>query len=270
MTPMKLDRGILIAIEGVDGAGKTTQATKLVEALLSAGLDAVYRKEPTDSPYGREIRRSAREGRLSVEDELALFIADRRQHVADVLVPGLAAGTIFIVDRYYYSTAAYQGARGLDAHEIVDANEQFAPRPDLLVIIDVDASLGLERVHQRGTEVDLFEREDLLTKSRSIFGEFDGAHVLRIDGRRSIEQIHEAILDAVYRGPLRDRLPNAAWQQLARLEAKPRGPWGDEVAALVADSAGDPEAIIRGIRAIAERSDSELRAASPVLDTIDG
>ncbi|HTD67074.1 MAG TPA: dTMP kinase, partial [Candidatus Limnocylindria bacterium] len=124
--------GFLIAIEGIDGAGKTTQARLLQERLAARQLATIGTKEPTNGPWGRVLRESAQTGRLSIEDEVETFIKDRREHVADKIMPALRDGTIVIVDRYYFSTAAYQGARGLDPQELMRRNEEFAPQPDLL------------------------------------------------------------------------------------------------------------------------------------------
>src|SRR5262245_31030289 len=129
-------RGLLIAFEGIDGAGKTTQARRLVSDLTERGVPAIYTKEPTDGPHGRAIRATATTGRLPPAEELALFVADRREHVAGELEPALTAGTCVVIDRYYLSTAAYQGARGLDPARILTDNEAFAPAPDVCFLLD--------------------------------------------------------------------------------------------------------------------------------------
>ncbi len=129
--------GILVAFEGIDGAGKTTQANRLAERLRAADIDFVQSKEPTSGKWGTLLRASATTGRLSPEDELAAFVNDRREHVETLIRPALKAGKVVIVDRYYFSTVAYQGARGLDAAEVMRANEAFAPEPDLLVLLEV-------------------------------------------------------------------------------------------------------------------------------------
>ena len=146
-----LSHGILIAIEGIDGAGKTTQAAQLARRLEGAGFSVLTTKEPTDrSEHGRRIRASSIGGRLSLTDELHAFIEDRREHVHSLILPALAAGQIVIVDRYYFSSAAYQGARGGDVGRILLANESFAPAPDLLVHLVVDPSIGVARIRARG------------------------------------------------------------------------------------------------------------------------
>src|SRR5207253_402183 len=103
--------GILIAIEGIDGAGKTTQVARLCKALEAVGETVVRSKEPTNGPHGRRVRESAQNGRLDPHEELATFLDDRREHVATVIGPALGRGEIVILDRYFYSTIAYQGPR---------------------------------------------------------------------------------------------------------------------------------------------------------------
>jgi dTMP kinase len=261
----RLDRGILVAFEGIDGAGKTTQAKALTAALTAAGFRATYRKEPTDGPFGQEIRRSAREGRLSPAAELELFLKDRRDHVDQVLRPELAAGGIVVIDRYYPSTVAYQGARGMDPEELLRLNESFAPRPDLLVILDIDPALGLDRVRSRGSEADLFEREDLLAASRAIFAGLRGAHILRLDARRDVETVAAAVRDRLYRGPLHERMRRRDWNDLPGFELPPPAHIAREIDRLVADtSLSDSERIARvqEAQALAER---ELAASSPEI-----
>src|SRR4051794_4247303 len=103
--------GILIAVEGIDGAGKTTQVTRLCAALADVGETVVRSKEPTNGPHGRRLRESAQTGRMNADEELQTFIADRREHVETVIRPALERGETVILDRYFYSTVAYQGVR---------------------------------------------------------------------------------------------------------------------------------------------------------------
>lgn len=197
-------RGLLVAIEGIDGAGKTTQCDRLVAALSARGLDVVRTKEPTDGPHGRALRASATTGRLSAEDELATFILDRKEHVATLLEPSLAAGKIVLVDRYYFSSAAYQGVRGLDPARILSLNEAFAPAPDLLVLMVLPASVGVSRVGARGGQ-NLFEREDDLARVAAVFDAIERPYLRRIDARQRPEPITEEILRALDEGPMRTR-----------------------------------------------------------------
>ena len=115
MSTLLKPAGILVAFEGIDGAGKTTQATLLEQWLHDSGIALVRTKEPTNGRWGKLVRESAATGRLAPAEELNAFLQDRKEHVETLLAPSLREGKAVIVDRYYFSTAAYQGARG---HEI--------------------------------------------------------------------------------------------------------------------------------------------------------
>lgn len=181
----RLHRGLLVAIEGIDGAGKTTQVQRLRQRFVALGFDVVASKEPTDGPWGRRIRASATEGRMDPEEELAAFLADRREHVAGVIQPALERCSLVLLDRYYFSTIAYQGIRGADPAAIQAANEAFAPVPDLLVVLDIDPEVSLGRIEGRGDSANHFERVHLLEASRAIFRRYAQAATRRSpDGRR--------------------------------------------------------------------------------------
>lgn len=200
MTP-----GVLVVFEGIDGGGKTTQAGLLKAACEAKGIPVRLSKEPTDGPHGRALRASAATGRMSAEEELEMFILDRREHVAHTIQPALDAGEVIILDRYYFSTAAYQGIRGLDVDDILARNEAFAPAPDLLIIIDVEPRLGLSRVKGRGDVANLFEKEADLARCAEIFRQIDRPYLLRIDGGQTVEQVHQQIWQALSEGPFAAR-----------------------------------------------------------------
>ena len=143
-------RGVLLALEGIDGCGKSTQAGLLATALRERGLEVVLTCEPTDSPLGQQIRDyfQGPDRYLSAKEELNLFMADRREHVAEVIDPALAEGKIVITDRYYYSSVAYQGALGLDPDRILAQNEVMAVRPDLTVILTLPVDEALARLSE--------------------------------------------------------------------------------------------------------------------------
>ena len=189
-----LEKGILIVLEGIDGGGKTSQAHELLRVLQTKGYDAVYFREPSDSRWGKLIReKAAHAGSLSPDEELGLFQKDRRDNVTKNLKPALAARRVVLLDRYYFSTMAYQGAKGLDPQKIRRDNELFAVLPDLVFILDVDADKGLKRIEGRGTRDLLFEREDYLQKVRDIFLSLQGDTFFHIDARRSMDEVARVI-----------------------------------------------------------------------------
>ncbi|MGE3807126.1 MAG: dTMP kinase, partial [Gemmataceae bacterium] len=164
-----MDRGILIAVDGIDGAGKTTQVQLLADSLKHLGLEVVTSKEPTSGHWGEKIRRSAVTGRMNLEDELHAFVEDRKEHVRELINPSLQAGKVVILDRYYFSTIAYQGSRGADADAIAQSMRSIAPEPDATIILDVPAEVGFQRIAQRDGTANCFENLENLQAVRVAF-----------------------------------------------------------------------------------------------------
>lgn len=195
-------KGVLLAFEGIDGSGKSTQAKRFVEWAKTTGLEVVSSREPTDGPWGKKIREARFTARMSPEDELAAFIEDRKEHVETLIKPALARGALVVIDRYYYSTVAYQGARGLDPKMLLAKNRAFAPVPDMVVLVDLEPKAALERIASRGEGTDLFENLVALTKVREIFLSLVDHHVAKIDGARPAEVVFGDVLLRVLSGPL--------------------------------------------------------------------
>lgn len=192
-----MNRGLFIVIEGIDGTGKSTQAKRLGAWFTSRGREVVLSREPTDGPWGAKLRESASTGRLLPADELQYFLNDRRQHVEELIAPSLAAGKVVILDRYYFSTMAYQGARGFDPLEIRRLNEAFAPRPDLLLILDLDVDQALQRIGVRGDTANEFEKRGNLQRCREIFLSLtDEPFVKLIPSTGSLDEVSAKILAA--------------------------------------------------------------------------
>ncbi|MDR3628782.1 MAG: dTMP kinase [Desulfocapsaceae bacterium] len=190
--------GKLIVFEGIDGTGKSTQLSLLGQVLGERGLPVLSTCEPTDGVYGRRIRALYRNREsISRLDELQLFLADRREHVQDCIVPALAAGKIVLCDRYFLSTIAYQGAAGLDPAAILQQNS-FAPVPDLALLFQAPAATGIARITgRRGEILNDFEQKDALAKVAEIFASLDYPYIRRIDATESIAAIHTAVVKAV-------------------------------------------------------------------------
>lgn len=184
---------VLIAIEGIDGSGKTTVAEFLKNRLIEIGYEVILLKEPTDSPWGRKIKESY-SSRLSPEEELELFLKDREYDAKENIIPALEKGMVVIMDRYYYSTIAYQGALGFDTEELRDRNEKIAPKPDLLIVLDLPPEKALKRVKKRG-EPNEFEKSEYLRKVREIFLSIPEAVV--VDADRETEEIKREVFEKV-------------------------------------------------------------------------
>ena len=197
----ELRRGILIVIEGIDGAGKTTQASILADKLTEEGYAVTSLKEPTDGKWGQMIRKLAINGRtLPPDKESRLFLEDRREDVENNIKPALALKRIVVMDRYYYSNIAYQGALGIDPESIRKLNEAFAPVPDVVIVLDVAPSIGQFRlVNGRKDTPNHFERIDYLEKVRMQFQRMEHLkNVQLVDGSRTIDAVSESVISVVH------------------------------------------------------------------------
>ncbi|MCS7121255.1 MAG: dTMP kinase [Archaeoglobaceae archaeon] len=182
---------MLIAVEGIDGAGKSTIVKFLAEELKKLSYDVVTFKEPSDSEYGK-ILRSMKE-RLDAEKELELFLKDRSIDVQKNIIPALSSGKIVIMDRYYYSNIAYQAARGLNAEIIKRENEKIAPKPDLVILLDLDVETALSRKESRS----VFEDKEYLKKVREEFLKLKDDNIKIVDASRPVEEVKKEVLKIV-------------------------------------------------------------------------
>ena len=167
------DTGFFLTVEGIDGAGKSTQARMLAERLRVLGREVVETREPGGAPGAEEIRRLLVEGdpeRWSPETETLLFTAARRDHLERVIRPALARGAVLVCDRYVDSTRAYQGAGAPERRQLVDRLHRLAIGldPDLTLIFDMDPAAALERARRRVSDLaeDRFERKGAKFQAR--------------------------------------------------------------------------------------------------------
>ncbi|MGD9948328.1 MAG: dTMP kinase [Desulfobulbus sp.] len=193
-----MKRGLLVAFEGIDGTGKSTQLPLLAKYLRLQGFDVIETREPTDGPYGKQIRALySNRGQVTLEQELELFLQDRRQHVNECIQPAINEGKIVLTDRYYFSTAAYQGAAGFDPVEIF-ARHDFAPEPDLVILLTQTPADSVARIcNLRGEALNDFEQQDQLEKVAALFADFDHRCIVRIHAARPISEVQASIREAV-------------------------------------------------------------------------
>jgi dTMP kinase len=195
-----LKKGIFFVIEGIDGAGKSTQADLLKEWLTALGYNVVITKEPTeDSFHGLKIRLNmCSDTRFSPQEELYLFMEDRKYHLERFIIPALDEKKIVICDRYYYSNMAYQGAVGIDPDEIRRINEAFAVIPDAVFYLKMDVKEGLHRIENvRNSKLTSFEKESFLQKVSGIFDNMDFDYFHTIDASKDEETVSKKIIGIV-------------------------------------------------------------------------
>jgi len=198
---------LLIAIEGIDGAGKTTQAKRLVRWLKSEGVNACYTSEPTNSALGRLIKKRLRSKDSDHRLDALLFAADRLEHYYGFIEPRIRKGQVVVSDRYVYSSIAYQGALTGDVDWVCAINK-WAPAPDVAIYIDISPEVGLARLSSRKiSEKTKYERMETLSRVRELYLKMCNEGLLIIiDGERSIEEVQGDIrrmtMDALVRAGL--------------------------------------------------------------------
>jgi dTMP kinase len=205
--------GHFIAIEGIDGAGTTTQAARLAAALRKKGLPVRTTHEPTDGPIGSLIRQVL-SGRVVVNGPAGatslgwstlalLFAADRLDHLQAEVIPNLMDGVTVITDRYDASSIAYQGVVSGDeaVTEWIRLINGRARRPDLTLVLDVSAETATERRRVRGNVPDLYEEDDLQRRLARFYETIErylpGDRVQHLDGNGSADAVHAQVLAAV-------------------------------------------------------------------------
>ncbi|MBF6979012.1 dTMP kinase [Tuanshanicoccus lijuaniae] len=205
-----MNQGYFITFEGPEGAGKTTVIQLLVEKLKDEGYpDIVVTREPGGSHIAEQIRTVILDCNNTLMDkrtEALLFAAARRQHLVEVVLPALEQGKIVLCDRFIDSSLAYQGlARDIEVEKIWDIN-QFAIEgtlPDLTLLIDVPAEIGLERIHQSRKD-EKFDRldQEALTFHQQVREAFlslakEYARIKVIDGTQVLEDVVQHCMDYI-------------------------------------------------------------------------
>ncbi|MEM4829516.1 MAG: dTMP kinase [Zestosphaera sp.] len=179
---------LFYSFEGLDGSGKTTVSLRIVEALAREGFKVLYTYEPYSEDFIKLINDYGK--RLGGVMEAYLMAADRYNHVVSVITPALREGLIVVSDRYYYSSLAYQGAKGVNVEWIKTLNK-FAPEPDLAIYLDVEPSVGLRRKKSSTTKIKYLEEdESFLHKVRTIYKELVARGLMiEVDASNDLEDV---------------------------------------------------------------------------------
>ena len=191
--------GLMLVFEGIDGTGKSTQCKLLAQKLKECGFQVIQTREPTDSIWGKKLREKALKGkRFSPKEELDLFIKDRKQHLENVILPSLKKGIIVVQDRYYFSTMAYQGSKGIDPKLIEKEHHSFAPLPNRTFLLQLKPKKALERIQEtRDQKADAWEQIENLEKCHHIFQNLVVPGLIKINADQDSQRIHEEILEEV-------------------------------------------------------------------------
>lgn len=209
---MSIGTGLFVSFEGGEGAGKSTQIARLAEALTKQGVTVLKTREPGGSAGAEALRHLLLSGaaeEFGIRMEAILFAAARSDHVETLIRPALASGTLVLCDRFMDSSRVYQGVTGNLEPDFIESLERVAVNgvtPDLTIILDLPASVGLARAKARsGAEAnasvapDRFEREELETheKRRQAFLDIASADPKRcrvVDARQPVDTIAREIL----------------------------------------------------------------------------
>lgn len=198
---------MFIALEGIDGSGKSTQIEMLADYLKNQGRDVYLTREPSDLNIGKTIRKYLT-GELKTDNRViaALFVADRLEHILDDkegLLKIEADGRDIITDRYYFSSYAYQSV-DMPMDWIINANSEAAKllKPDATIFIDITPEQAMERINTNREETELFENAERLKATRDKYFEaFDklkkSENVIIVDGSGTPEEVHSRIVEAV-------------------------------------------------------------------------
>lgn len=191
-------KGVLIVFEGTDGTGKSTQLSLLAQYLQDNNFPVVTTREPTEGKYGQQIRKLyLQRDSYTPREELELFLADRKEHVDNFIIPSLACGKIVLCDRYFLSTIAYQGAIGFDIDELISLNN-FAPDPDMALLFHAPVDTSLKRITDgRRETLNDFEQIENLQKVSSIFDSLSMPFIHKINAQGAIEDVHAKVLSLV-------------------------------------------------------------------------
>jgi dTMP kinase len=188
-----------IVFEGIDGSGKSTQCSLLYDYIRSINIQARLLAEPTSGEYGQQIRKMLQSGTAApVDEQIRLFIEDRQQDYELNIRPCIENGITIVMDRYFYSNAAYQGSPEILPSEIIRRNiARGFPLPDRVYFIDIDPEEAMKRITARAGagKTELFEKKSFLEGVRRNFLSLADSSFFNINGNLKPEEIFNIVKD---------------------------------------------------------------------------
>jgi len=195
---MNHDRGRFILFEGIDGAGKSTQCEMLYRFALEKDINCIKLFEPTEGEWGIKIRKMlSMEPPPPVEEQISMFIKDRIEDVLLNINPALESGKTIIMDRYFYSNAAYQGCAEMAPEEIIKRNTALNfPLPERVYFLDLDPEAAMDRIIKRSSsgKREIFEKVSFLQQVRKNFLSIRDERFMILDGSMDPEEIFPLIM----------------------------------------------------------------------------
>ncbi|PJZ57752.1 dTMP kinase [Leptospira barantonii] len=194
---MKNKKPFFIVFEGIDGSGKSTLCKSMTEKLSARGISSVGFTEPTNLETGKYLRKFLRgEIELGRKEQIEAFLNDREESLKQNILPSLESGKNVLLDRYMYSTAAYQSGEDLSPETILEKNlERNFKTPDVLFYLDLKPEIALERLERRKEDKERFETLSQLQKIHSAYERILPKETIRIDGEKGPDQIVSECLE---------------------------------------------------------------------------
>lgn len=198
MPPTVRQLGLLVVFEGLDGTGKSYTLKYVMESLVREGLTVVDFREPSYGKYGTMLRSKFESGeRFLPAEEASLFVIDRLFNLEYNILPSLEKNAIVLLDRYFYSSIAYQGASGLDPKMVLDLNRPVIINPDTVIIFDNDVDISLSRISKNRNTTTSMEKKEYLLKVQEIYRSMEALNIQIVDSSVDLVDLQNTVLALV-------------------------------------------------------------------------
>lgn len=196
---MNQHKGLLIALEGIDGSGKSSLLPLITDQLRKLGVDVHPTSEPTKREVGKMCRKYLSDPSSIPTVDALLFAADRIEHYFEEIMPKIESGVSVITDRYKYSSMVYQGSSGVQIDWIKIINDNV-PDPDLTIFIDISTNEAIRRVYSASRDhLEKFETESKLQNIKNIYEELEMNNRVTVNGEQSKEELAKEISRIIFK-----------------------------------------------------------------------